>query len=332
MINGRTSNDADIRRLSTYVEQEDAMIGILTLRETIEFAARLSKTGKLSKQDRASKIEGLIDAFGLRRQVNTIVGTPLRKGLSGGQKRRLSVASQLVTGPRIVFLDEPTSGLDSAASYECMDYIKQVAKQHNLIIICSIHQPSTTTFQLFDQLMLLSQGRTCYSGPVSEVQAYFERNGHPIPRQINPAEFLLDLVNNDFVQASNTNKLDVADIYQQWDASPEYKGLQNMVESTEKSSTPLPPNEGDGHGYMATSLILLHRNFIKSYRDFIAYGTRVVMYFGLAIMMGTVWLRLSYHQSSIQPFINAIFFGGAFMVSSLENSLEIFPNSRSSVS
>ncbi|OCT53753.1 hypothetical protein CLCR_10778 [Cladophialophora carrionii] len=120
MMNGKMMDEAAIRRLSTYVEQEDAMIGILTARETVDFAARLSMNGNTSKKDRLFRVDELIEFFGLQRQADTIVGTPLRKGLSGGQKRRLSVASQLVTSPRLVFLDEPTSGLDSTASFECM--------------------------------------------------------------------------------------------------------------------------------------------------------------------------------------------------------------------
>lgn len=78
------------------------------------------------------RIESLIDAFGLREQANTIIGTPIKKGISGGQKRRVSVASQLLTGPKLLFLDEPTSGLDSAASWEVMSFVKAVAKQNNV--------------------------------------------------------------------------------------------------------------------------------------------------------------------------------------------------------
>jgi ABC-type multidrug transport system ATPase subunit len=80
------------------------------------------------------RIDGLIESFGLRQQANSIIGTPIRKGISGGQKRRVSVASQLITAPKILFLDEPTSGLDSAASFEVISFVKEVAKRNNVSI------------------------------------------------------------------------------------------------------------------------------------------------------------------------------------------------------
>lgn len=78
------------------------------------------------------RIDSLLHSFGLQNQEATLIGTPLRKGISGGQKRRLSVASQLITAPKILFLDEPTSGLDSAASWEVISFVKEVAKRNKV--------------------------------------------------------------------------------------------------------------------------------------------------------------------------------------------------------
>lgn len=79
-----------------------------------------------------ARVEELLSSFGLREQANTLVGTPIRKGISGGQKRRLSIASLLITGPNILFLDEPTSGLDSTASFEVIKYLKKTVRQHQV--------------------------------------------------------------------------------------------------------------------------------------------------------------------------------------------------------
>jgi ABC-type multidrug transport system ATPase subunit len=84
------------------------------------------------KAERKARIEALLSAFGLQNQADTLIGTPIRKGVSGGQKRRVSVASQLITSPKILFLDEPTSGLDSAASFEVMSFVKDIAKKYKV--------------------------------------------------------------------------------------------------------------------------------------------------------------------------------------------------------
>ena len=99
------------------------------------------------------RIRTLLEAFGIQKQANTLVGTPIRKGISGGQKRRVSVASQLITCPKILFLDEPTSGLDSTASYEVISYARELARANN------VSQSSST----------LLQSLTCHSSSSSRV-------------------------------------------------------------------------------------------------------------------------------------------------------------------
>jgi ABC-type multidrug transport system ATPase subunit len=84
----------------------------------------------MTKSERMDRIDGLLDSFGLRLQEHTIIGTPIRSGISGGQKRRVSVANQLITAPKLLFLDEPTSGLDSVASWEVISFIKSVATKN----------------------------------------------------------------------------------------------------------------------------------------------------------------------------------------------------------
>lgn len=151
-VNGTKLDFGSFRRMTSYVEQEDALIGSLTVRETMKFAADLSlpryvfrllvayvpgdangsRYSSVSKQQRIDRIRTLLEAFGIQNQANTLVGTPIRKGISGGQKRRVSVASQLITCPKMLFLDEPTSGLDSTASYEVMSYAKELARLNNV--------------------------------------------------------------------------------------------------------------------------------------------------------------------------------------------------------
>lgn len=146
---------SEFSALSSFVEQEDRLIGSLTARETVDFAARMASTqcvpiaianvdlaasGNIAKrlyvthsvpssEVRKRLVDDLMKAFGLQDQANVMIGTPLLKGVSGGQKRRISVASQLVTGPKLLFLDEPVSGLDSTASREVVSFIRDFARK-----------------------------------------------------------------------------------------------------------------------------------------------------------------------------------------------------------
>ncbi|KAM3434347.1 hypothetical protein NHJ13734_006037 [Beauveria thailandica] len=312
LVNGQPANLKAIRDLSAYVEQEDSLIGSLTVKETMIFAARLALPSKTSKKDALQRVDDLISSFGLHAQRNTIVGTPIKKGLSGGQKKRLGIASRLVTNPKILFLDEPTSGLDSALSFEVCSYIKSIGRQNNLIIIASIHQPSSATFRQFDQLCLLSGGKTCYYGPVPDASSYFNTIGYSIPPETNAAEFYLDLINTDLDKdgeiCARTGK-----ICEAWAASRQRVDLDTSVSKARQLQQVSSPLKSEKPAAWMTPLVLLQRSWIKSYRDVIAYGIRIAMYLGLAILMGTVFLRLKTEQQYIQPYINAIFFGGAFM-------------------
>ncbi|KAM3503314.1 hypothetical protein MY11210_008767 [Beauveria gryllotalpidicola] len=312
LVNGQPANLGTIRDLSAYVEQEDSLIGSLTVKETMVFAARLALPSKTSKKDALQRVDDLINSFGLHTQRNTIVGTPIKKGLSGGQKKRLGIASRLVTNPKILFLDEPTSGLDSALSFEVCSYIKPIGRQNNLIIIASIHQPSSATFRQFDKLCLLSGGKTCYYGPVSDASSYFNTIGFSIPPETNAAEFYLDLINTDLDKdgeiCARTDK-----ICEAWAASRHRLDLDTSVSKARQLQQVSSPLRSEKPAAWMTPLVLLQRSWIKSYRDVIAYGIRIAMYLGLAILMGTVFLRLKTEQQYIQPYINAIFFGGAFM-------------------
>ncbi|KAI1963331.1 hypothetical protein LOZ58_002164 [Ophidiomyces ophidiicola] len=316
LVNGKKLPLDTFRHISTYVEQEDVLIGSLTVEETLYFAAQLSLSSSITKKERLQRINSLMNAFGIQNQAKTLIGTPIQKGISGGQKRRVSVASQLITRPKILFLDEPTSGLDSTASFEIMSFVKNLAMKNKLIVIASIHQPSTATFETFDKLLILSAGKTCYFGAGTQMKHYFDGIGYPMPIQTNPAEFVLDLVSTDFATDREAADTQLNRIHETWASSSAASNVDNMVDSlvgVSEKYQDIPIPKGGKVNFLMTILTLLHRSLIKSYRDVVAYGIRIAMYLGLAIMMGTVWLRLGNNQEHIQPFINALFFGSAFM-------------------
>lgn len=307
-INGQERPLATHRAITAFVEQEDTLIGSLTVEETLEYSARLALPATATAHELRGRVQRLIEAFGLREQSKTLIGTPLQKGLSGGQKRRVSVATQLITGPKILYLDEPTSGLDSTASYEIMHFLRDFARRNRILMIASIHQPSTKTFELFDKVCLLSQGKTCFYGTMPELISFFASVDLPIPSLTNPAEHMLDVTNVDFSAQKTASQASFEKILAAWHRSPQAQQIQHLINSEQEEVRQRLLSHTASHrpSNARQVLTLMHRAFVKSYRDLTTYWIRVLMYLGLAVMMGTVWLRLSQTQEHIQPFINAI--------------------------
>jgi ABC-type multidrug transport system ATPase subunit len=157
------------------VTQDDSLMTTLTVREAVFYSAQLQLPDSMSRSEKKERAEMTIREMGLQNSMDTRIGGLSVKGLSGGQKRRVSICIEILTRPKLLFLDEPTSGLDSAASFHVMSRIAKLARQDGRTVIASIHQPSSEVFELFSNLCLLSTGMTVYFGPVSvaeEVRTY----------------------------------------------------------------------------------------------------------------------------------------------------------------
>lgn len=182
------------KRVAGYVEQSDVLIPTLTVRETLMYAAELRlPASQFTQAQKTERVERIIRDLGLTRCADSFVGDNLRRGVSGGERKRVSIGVELVTSPRVLFLDEPTSGLDSATTLDVVRVLRDLSRQGQTII-CTIHQPSAAAFGLFDQLVLLSKGRVCYNGPAQDASPYFEALGFSSTestRGFNPADFVL---------------------------------------------------------------------------------------------------------------------------------------------
>lgn len=184
-----------IKRCSNYVMQQDYLLDFLTVKETLNFAARL-RLRHMTAAERAERVGRVMQELGLNSCQNVPVGGEQKKGLSGGQKKRVSIAIEMLDDPRLLFLDEPTSGLDSSLAHDVLKVLVRLAKSGRTVI-CTVHQPRSQVFSLFDQLLLLSQGRTVYQGLAVNAQEYFTSIGHVCPTTFNPADFFLDLLSAD---------------------------------------------------------------------------------------------------------------------------------------
>ncbi|MBA0669988.1 hypothetical protein Goklo_025167 [Gossypium klotzschianum] len=192
-LNGETLKSRMLKVISAYVMQDDLLFPMLTVEETLMFAAEFRLPRTLSKSKKKMRVQVLIDQLGLRNAAKTIIGDEGHRGVSGGERRRVSIGIDIIHDPIILFLDEPTSGLDSTSAFMVVKVLQRIA-QSGSIVVMSIHQPSYRILGLLDRLIFLSRGQTVYSGSPTNLPLYFSEFGHPIPENENKTEFALDLI------------------------------------------------------------------------------------------------------------------------------------------
>lgn len=194
-VNGEKVIDSEYRNVIGFVDQDDTMLPTLTVHETILTSALLRlprNMGLPAKEQRVYEVE---KQLGISHIKDQLIGSEEGngRGISGGEKRRVGIACELVTSPSILFLDEPTSGLDAFNAFNVVECLVTLAKTYNRTVVFTIHQPRSNIVALFDHLVLLAKGRTVYSGPFSDCQSYFNRIGYPCPPGFNIADYLVDL-------------------------------------------------------------------------------------------------------------------------------------------
>eukprot|EP00546_Thalassionema_frauenfeldii_P015699 CAMPEP_0178912098 /NCGR_PEP_ID=MMETSP0786-20121207/10067_1 /TAXON_ID=186022 /ORGANISM="Thalassionema frauenfeldii, Strain CCMP 1798" /LENGTH=564 /DNA_ID=CAMNT_0020584629 /DNA_START=254 /DNA_END=1951 /DNA_ORIENTATION=+ len=185
-------NRRDIRTLFAFVAQEDALHAPSTPRQALTFSARLRLPRSTSKAEIDKMVNRYIEELGLSSCADSLIGGALKKGISGGEKRRVSIGIELITQPEILFLDEPTSGLDSYAAGQVLKLLRKVADVGNIVLF-TIHQPSSNLFQSFDKLILLHKGELMYHGQVSDCVRDFGQAGYPVPNNYNTADWVIDV-------------------------------------------------------------------------------------------------------------------------------------------
>ncbi|AJU80986.1 ATP-binding cassette transporter snq2 [Saccharomyces cerevisiae] len=198
LVNGRPI-DASFERRTGYVQQQDIHIAELTVRESLQFSARMRRPQHLPDSEKMDYVEKIIRVLGMEEYAEALVGE-VGCGLNVEQRKKLSIGVELVAKPDLLlFLDEPTSGLDSQSSWAIIQLLRKLSKAGQSIL-CTIHQPSATLFEEFDRLLLLRKGgQTVYFGDIGKNSAtilnYFERNGaRKCDSSENPAEYILEAI------------------------------------------------------------------------------------------------------------------------------------------
>lgn len=178
---------------AAFVGQEVNFFPYMTVRETLDFRVELKLGSQLTKTARDNKVQDLIDMLGLTKAADTIVGNTKVRGISGGERKRLSIAVEMISSPSVIFLDEPTSGLDSTAAITLVQTLRDLADAGKTIVAV-IHQPSQHVFAKFDDLLLVSEGKMMYSGELKDVRDYMANQGYEALPEMGTAEHILDCV------------------------------------------------------------------------------------------------------------------------------------------
>ncbi|KAG2409964.1 ABC transporter G family member 11 [Vigna angularis] len=267
---------------SGYVTQDDAMLSCLTAGETLYYSAELQFPNSMSVAEKKERADATLREMGLQDAINTRVGGWSCKGLSGGQKRRLSICIEILTHPRLLFLDEPTSGLDSAASFYVMTGIASLILKDGIqrTIVASIHQPSSQVFQLFHHLCLLSSGETVYFGPASHANQFFSSNGFPCPPLYNPSDHYLRIINKDFNQDA--------------DEGITTEEATNILDSGAVGRKKIHAE------FLTQCLVLLKRSSKQIYRDISNYWLRLTVFIAVSVSLGSIFYHVGASMRSIQ--------------------------------
>lgn len=225
--------DRDIRRLFAYVAQHDALHESSTPRESLYFSAKLRLPKTTTHNEIDKLVNNCIAELGLTSCCDTMIGGKFKKGISGGEKRRVSIGIELVASPSILFLDEPTSGLDSYAAGQVMKLLAQVAKAGKTVLF-TIHQPSSDVFCSFDRLILLNKGRVMHQGAVATICDDFSTLGYTVPPNYNPADWLLDVA-----QINSVEELERQGFFGQMPAGH----LANISSSKQQQALDIPDRQ-----------------------------------------------------------------------------------------
>ncbi|CAI9096730.1 OLC1v1032940C5 [Oldenlandia corymbosa var. corymbosa] len=265
------------------------------------------------------------------------VGDAKVRGISGGEKKRLSLACELIASPSVIFADEPTTGLDAFQAEKVMETLRELALDGHTVI-CSIHQPRGSVYGKFDDIVLLTEGSLVYAGPAQEKPLdYFSKFGYLCPDHVNPAEFLADLISVDYSSADSV--------------SASQKRIDGLVESfsnQQESSTLFATTlSGEGEsimnirkkttvkrkvGWWRQFSLLFKRAWMQASRDGPTNKVRARMSIASAVIFGSVFWRMGRSQTSIQDRMGLLQVAAInTAMAALTKTVGVFPKERAIV-
>lgn len=280
-LNGQATETWNNQHFFGYVMQEDSLFATENPREILTFAAKMRLQG-IKPSEIAALVDDMLTSLGLDECASTVVGSEIIKGISGGQKKRTSIAAELITNPAITFLDEPTSGLDTAAAYKVVSVLKELAKADQSVM-CTVHQPSSEIFELFDSAIFIARGQIVYMGPPSGIRSHFGPIGHQCPQDYNPADFVMFTI-------ELSDDEGYAKLTQAWAKAEDSAHERKTSEGRE-----LPPR-AKSKGFMTELSMLCARQYRNTVRDKATLGGR----FGITVFMNLIFALIFYQVGDME--------------------------------
>ncbi|KAF6154537.1 hypothetical protein GIB67_027810 [Kingdonia uniflora] len=301
LLNASPLNPSSFRKLSAYVPQHDASLPLLTVSETFTFAAQLLVPN-------TSQVKDIVSSVLTELRLSHLCNTRLASGLSGGERRRVSIGLSLLHDPGVLLLDEPTSSLDSASAFNVMQTLQSIAVSRGRTIILSIHQPSFKILSTIDSLLLLSKGKVVHHGTLTSLESFLFSNGFTVPPQLNPLEYAMEIL----------NKL--------------HENNEPLLPQSTSSSPPRSETTEMKIRYKSSriyEIFTLYKRFWK-----IIYRTRQLLLTNtlealiVGIVLGTIYINVGFDKQGIEKRFGFFAFTLTFLLSSMTETLPIFISER----
>ncbi|CAN0898907.1 ABC transporter G family member 28 [Linum grandiflorum] len=245
LVNGKADPIQAYKKIIGFVPQDDIVHGNLSVEENLWFSARCRLSADLPKMEKVLVVERVIESLGLQPVRDSLVGTVEKRGISGGQRKRVNVGLEMVMEPSLLILDEPTSGLDSSSSQLLLRALRREALE-GVNICMVVHQPSYALFRMFDDLILLAKGGlTAYHGPVKKVEEYFAGLGIIVPDRVNPPDYYIDILEGMLKPSTGVH---YKQLPVRWMLHNGYQVPMDMLQSTEELETPAGETSNQAEG------------------------------------------------------------------------------------
>ncbi|KAK4487002.1 hypothetical protein RD792_006317 [Penstemon davidsonii] len=311
LVNDMPMDVAHFRRVSGYVTQDEALFPLLTVQETLTYSARLRLN--VARDKAIARVENLLKELGLEHVSGARIGSESSRGISGGEKRRVSIGVDLVHDPSVLLLDEPTSGLDSSSALQVMLLLKSMAKNEGKTIVLTIHQPGFRILDLFDKVILLSNGSVLHNGSLNLLEERLKSGGHCLPRHVNVLEFAIDVTES---------------LHEE----------ENDIERTEQEIDDYILNHEEQKHILLYSnspfkeVLILSQRFSKNiFRTNQLFASRTIQALLAGIVLGTIFTNAFDNSKKImklQTQIGFFAFTLTFLISSTVEALPIFLQER----